>query len=406
VRPWWSVSVERRGRPLRYREPVVRRLETAVLLAIGTELTTGATRDTNGGDLAGELTALGVAVARLVALPDDLEVVTEAVRAGLRDADLVLTTGGLGPTPDDLTREAIAAALGEVPAVDPDQAAVLQRLFERRGLPMPAANTKQAWLIPSASALPNPNGTAPGWWVAAPAGRVVVALPGPPREMRPMWRDHVLPRLRATGLGSDRAEVILRLTGIGESAVVAVVGEAILRVANPVVATYAREDAVDMRISAVAADGRSASSLVHQAEAMLMPLIGRYIFARGTETWTDAITRRLDGRTVASVEIGTGGSFAGLLGAAPWLVRDEVLARLAGDLRHAAAAVRESAPADIGLAMRVTARGGDTAVTIGLALPGGSRRVTRTAFMGGEAGRRRAAILAAAELWRALDGSG
>jgi nicotinamide-nucleotide amidase len=387
---------------------VVRSLETAVLLAIGTELTTGATRDTNGGDLAGELTALGVGVARLLALPDDLAIVTEAVRAGLRDADLVLTTGGLGPTPDDLTREAVAAALGEVPGVDPDQAAALQRLFERRGVPMPAANTKQAWLIPSASPLPNPNGTAPGWWVAAPGGRVVVALPGPPREMRPMWRDHVLPRLRATGLGSDRAEVTLRLTGIGESAVVGVVGEAVLRVANPVVATYAREDAVDMRISAVAADGRSAASLVAEAEATLLPLVGRYVFARGSESWADAVGRRLAGRTVASVEIGTGGSFAGLVGGAPWLVRDEVLARLTGDVRQAAAAAREAAaargaaPADIGLAIRVKARGGDTAVTIGLALPGGSRRVTRTAFMGGDAGRRRAAILAAAELWRAL----
>ncbi len=381
---------------------MVRRLETAVLLAIGTELTTGATRDTNGGDLADELTRLGVAVARLVALPDDLDVVTDAVRAGLRDADLVLTTGGLGPTPDDLTREAIAGALGEVPAVDPDQAAALQRLFERRGLPMPAANAKQAWLIPSASALPNPNGTAPGWWVDAPGGRVVVALPGPPREMRPMWRDHVLPRLRATGLGSDRAEVTLRLTGIGESAVVGVVGEAILRVPNPIVATYAREDAVDMRISAVAADGRSAASLVQEAEAALLPLVGRYIFARGSETWPDALARRLHGLTVASVEVGTGGSFAGLVGGAPWLVRDEVVARLPGDLRRAAAAVRDAAAADIGLAMRVHARGGDTAVTIGLALPGASRRVTRTAFMGGDAGRRRAAILAAAELWRAM----
>ncbi len=114
----------------------MRRVETAVLLAIGTELTTGATRDTNGGDLAAELTALGVGVARLVALPDDLVAATEAVRAGLREAVLVVTTGGLGPTPDDLTREAIAAALGEVPAVDPDQAVALQRLFERRGVPM------------------------------------------------------------------------------------------------------------------------------------------------------------------------------------------------------------------------------------------------------------------------------
>lgn len=386
----------------------MRRVETAVLLAIGTELTTGATRDTNGGDLAAELTALGVVVARLVALPDDLAVATAAVRSGMGEADLVVTTGGLGPTPDDLTREAIAAALGEVPAVDPDQALALQRLFERRGVPMASANSKQAWLIPSATALPNPNGTAPGWWVAAPGGKVVVALPGPPREMRPMWRDHVLPRLRAIGLGEDQAEVVLRLTGVGESALVDLIGEATLRATNPVVATYAREEAVDVRISATAVDGRSAESLVRDAEAMLVPRIGRFLFARGTETWADALGRRLAGGTVAggsvaSVESGTAGAFAGLVGGAPWLVRGEVLRALPGDLRRAAEGARREASADIGLAIRVRPRGLDLAVGIGLALPGETRRVTRMAFIGGEAGRRRAAVIAAAELWRSLD---
>ncbi len=380
----------------------MRRVETAVLLALGTELTTGSTRDTNGGDLAAELTALGVAVARLVALPDDLTAATEAVRAGLREADLVVTTGGLGPTPDDLTREAIAAALGEVPAVDADQVAVLQRLFERRGVAMAAANSKQAWLIPSATALPNPNGTAPGWWVDTPGGRLVVALPGPPREMRPMWRDHVLPRLRAIGLGMDRAELVLRLTGVGESALVDLIGEGTLRATNPIVATYAREDAVDVRISAMAAGGRSAVSLVREAEKMLGPRIGRFVFARGAETWAEAIARRIDGQTVASVESGTGGAFAGLTGGSRWLVRGEVLRTLAGDLRQAAEAARKAGAADVGLAIRVRPRGVDLAVGIGLARPGATTRVTRMAFIGGEAGRRRAAVIAAAELWRSL----
>jgi nicotinamide-nucleotide amidase len=381
---------------------MVRRLETAILLAIGTELTTGATRDTNGGDLAAELTGLGVAVARLVALPDDLAAATAAVRAGLRNADLVVTTGGLGPTPDDLTREAIAAALGEVPVVDPDQAVALERLFQRRGVPMASANSKQAWLIPSATALPNPNGTAPGWWVDARGGRVVVALPGPPREMRPMWRDHVLPRLRAIGLGTDRAAIVLRLTGVGESALVDLIGEGTLRAANPVVATYAREEAVDVRISARAAGGRSAEALVRDAEATLVPRIGRFVFARGNETWADALARRLAGRTVASVECGTAGAFAGLAASSSWLLRGEVLRTLPGDLRLAAEAARQAASADIGLAVRVRPRGVDLAVGIGLARPGGTTRVTRMAFIGGEAGRRRAAVIAAAELWRSL----
>src|SRR4029079_15676193 len=115
----------------------------------------------------------------------------------------------------------------------------------------PGANLKQAWLLPSASALPNPNGTAPGWFVDRPDGGIIVALPGPPREMRPMWHDHALPRLRERGLGADVAARTDRLMGIGESQVAEELGEALLRTANPEVASYARVEAVDVRVSAV-----------------------------------------------------------------------------------------------------------------------------------------------------------
>ena len=140
------------------------------MLAVGSELLYGETRDTNSGDIAGELTALGVEVVRLTQLPDDLVVVTEALQAGLARADLLVTGGGLGPTPDDLTRESIAAALGEEPFVDLELEAWLRDLWAKRGLPFSNANLKQAWLIPSATALPNPYGTAPGWWVESVAG--------------------------------------------------------------------------------------------------------------------------------------------------------------------------------------------------------------------------------------------
>ena len=178
-----------------------RRLVTAELLSIGTELTVGETRDTNAGELARALTDLGVRVGRMTALPDDLAIVTEAFTAGLARADLVISTGGLGPTPDDLTREAIAAACGETVAVDPDLEAWLRELWRRRDMPFPELNLKQAWRIPSSEALANPNGTAPGWFVSRPDGRIIVALPGPPKEMRPMWADEVMPRLRERGLG-------------------------------------------------------------------------------------------------------------------------------------------------------------------------------------------------------------
>ena len=193
-----------------------RRIEGAELLAVGAELLVGRhpghqlRRDRAGADERWAWRSL-----RISALPDRLEVVADALRDALAHADLVMTTGGLGPTPDDLTREAIALVCGETVVIDPDVERWIKGLFDRRGIRYSEANRKQAWLIPSASSLPNPNGTAPGWWVDRPDGRVIVALPGPPREMRPMWRDHVLPRLRARGLGADRAVETLAAVGDG-----------------------------------------------------------------------------------------------------------------------------------------------------------------------------------------------
>ncbi|MBX3029409.1 MAG: competence/damage-inducible protein A [Chloroflexi bacterium] len=386
-----------------------RRLETAELLAVGAELLVGETRDTNSGDLARELTALGVEVLRLSALPDRLDAVADALRGALAHADLALTTGGLGPTPDDLTREAIAAVCGVEPYVDPTLEAWLRGMFERRGLPYSTANQKQAWLIPGATSLPNPNGTAPGWWVDLPDGRVIVALPGPPREMGPMWRDEVLPRLRAAGLGADRAAETLRLSGIGESMLVDVIGEETLRQPNPEVATYARVDAVDVRVSATGAAGRTAREMVDAEVERLWPALGRYVFARGDEGWPTAIARRLGDRTVALLEVGTGAQLAGMIGAEPWARLEEV--RPAGapdalDPQVAARAVRERGGCDIGVCLVAEERVDDTAVRI--AITDGVRATIEdhVAFLGGEQGRRRAANIACMVLWRWLEPAG
>lgn len=388
------------------------RIDTAELLAVGAELLVGETRDTNSGDLAAELTKLGVEVRRSSALPDRLEDVADALADALRRARLVITTGGLGPTPDDLTREAIARVCGAVPFVDPEQERWLRGLFERRGLPFSTANLKQAWLIEGGQALANARGTAPGWWVERPDGRVIVALPGPPREMRPMWQAEVLPRLAARGLGIDRAAETLRLTAIGESMLVDLIGEEVLRVRNPEIATYARLDAVDVRVSAVGTAERSAREQVDEAIASLLPRIGQYVFARGEEGWPEAIGRRLAGRRLAIVEIGTSGYLGVQLGGAPWLALGEQipdrspLDRAARDLRAHAQRVRDTASADVGLAVRARERRGDMTVTIAIADGRRTTYVHRLAFLGGEMGRRRAANLACAELWGRLSGAG
>jgi nicotinamide-nucleotide amidase len=386
-----------------------RPVHSAVIVAVGSELTQGETHDTNSGDLARQLSRLGVVVDRLMALPDDQPAVEAALVEALARADLVLTTGGLGPTPDDLTREAIAAVLGERPSVDPQLEAWLRDLFERRGQRMSEMNRKQAWLIPSASALANEQGTAPGWWVERPDGGLLVALPGPPREMHPMWRREVLPRLERRGLGGDRWSRTLRLTGIGESAAAELIGEAILRASQPSVATYARSDSVDVRISAVAANGEQAAVIGERCSAQLEERLREHVFARDDEGWPEALGRRLAGRSLGVVEIGTGGRLIALLGTAPWLTFAEALgpgtpqARAHRDLGRFAERVREAGPADIGLAVRARERAGDTAVTIAVASEEGTHRETRLAFLGGFAGQHRAALAACAALWKRLE---
>jgi nicotinamide-nucleotide amidase len=378
----------------------VRPIKTAVILAVGSELTTGVTRDTNSGDLARELSGLGVRVMRSTALPDDLALATAAVVGALADADLVVCTGGLGPTPDDLTREAIAAACGLEPRVDEELLAWIRGLFERRGMAMPDANRKQAWLIDGAAALPNAHGSAPGWWVERPDGRLIIALPGPPREMWPIWRDHVLPRLESDALGVDHATHTLRLTGVGESALVALIGEDVLRAANPQVATYARADAVDVVVSAEG-DGRlSAQAIVAAAVAKLRTQVGEYVFAEGDQTWADALGARLGGRTLATVEAGSGGQLAALLGSAPFLVHAELVGAV-DDLAQAASDARARNGTDIGLAMAVR-QTKDTHVRLAIATADRVEEMTRVAFLAGDEGKRRAALSCAAALWQWL----
>jgi nicotinamide-nucleotide amidase len=388
-----------------------RTLLTAVLLAVGSELTTGETRDTNSGDLARSLAEAGVDVAWISALPDRLGTVTAALSDALDAADLVVTTGGLGPTPDDLTREAIADVCGEQPAVDPELERWLRHLFERRGIDFATTNLKQAWLIPSSTAIPNDRGTAPGWWIDRPDGGVVVALPGPPNEMRPMWQAWVLPRLRARGLGQERVTRTYRLTGIGESVVAARLGEPLLRAANPIVATYARADAVDVRISAIADAGRAAATLVDEAETVVLSALGKYVWGRDDDTWPAVLGRDLAALdwTVAVMELGTGGSTARLLGDAPWLKAARTtaadqpgepgpVAPPLPDLADLAERIRQESGASIGLAVRTVESGEDTQVELALATPSGARTASLTAFLGGAEGRRRAGIAAAAFL--------
>jgi nicotinamide-nucleotide amidase len=306
----------------------------------------------------------------------------------------------------------VAAVCGEEEVVDEATLDWLKGLWARRGHPFPSVNVKQAWVIPSATTLANHNGTAPGWWVDRPDGRVIVALPGPPREMRPMWTDQVLPRLAERGVGADLVVRTLRLHGVGESQVAEVLGDALLRATNPIVATYARHEAVDVRISARATADRAAESLADEAEATVDAALGRFVWARGTTTWASAIGDALAARgwTLAATERGTGGALVALLRGVETVRLAQVRNDAAGEesRRDAALvladarAVRDAAGSDVGFAIRAVPRTSDTRVVIGIVTPEGEVADERLAFQRGNQGADRAAIAGTAVLLETL----
>jgi nicotinamide-nucleotide amidase len=240
--------------------------------------------DTNAAYLAGRLALLGIDVLHMQTVGDNLGRATEAFGRALARSDLVVATGGLGPTEDDLTREAIAAAVGETPAVDAALEAELRQWFAGRGLPMPERNRKQAWLIPSARALPNPNGTAPGWDVRR-RGKRIVAMPGVPREMTPMWEEHVEPTLVSEAALRWRT---LKLLGIGESAVEEKLDE-LVRSTRPTVATYAKNDGVHIRIADKGATAAEADTRVASMETEIRSRLGEFVWGVDNETLGDVI---------------------------------------------------------------------------------------------------------------------
>ena len=364
----------------------------------------------------------------MTALPDDLATVTDAFATGLARADLVVSTGGLGPTPDDLTREAIAAACGETVAVDPEHRGVAARALAAARDGVPGAEPQAGVADPVVRATGQPERHRAG------LVRVATGRPGHRRAARPAQArcGRCGPTRSCRGSataasGRKSASRTYRLTGIGKSQVAELLGESLLRATNPIVATYARVEAVDVRVSAVADGGRSAADLVDAAEAEVLGHVGRFVWAVGETTWSQAIGARLGelGWTLAIVEIGTGGSLNALFADAPWVRFDESIApeapaatahghgagrdddddgerRGADDLARYAARARELGGAEVGLAVRARPRTGDTAVSIAISTPAATRRVRRVVFLTGPMGRSRAALTAAATLLETL----
>lgn len=283
----------------------------AEIIASGTELLMGETQDTNSSYIGSRLPALGLEVRQVSLVGDDLERYAEALERSWKRNAFTFTTGGLGPTVDDMTREAIAQVLSEKVYVDDQQRQVLTDLFRSRGQQaMPARNIKQAWLIPSARAIPNRVGTAPGWW-AEKEGHVIIAMPGPPRELALMWDSYVVPQIKERVKGSVILTRTIKTIGIGEGLVDEMATE-VLGILNPFVGTYAKPDGIYLRVISRGANEAEAQALLDPVDQKLRAIFGKSIWGLDDETMEESVGKLLAARglTLAVMESCTGGMLA------------------------------------------------------------------------------------------------
>lgn len=296
----------------------------AEVIAIGDELTSGQRLDTNSQWLSRELGLLGIPTGYHTTVCDTLEAGVEAFTAAARRTQVVLATGGLGPTADDLTRDVLAAVAGvDLVCCDASLAAIETR-FARRGMEMPESNRRQALFPAGSRPVPNPDGTAPGIDLSLPAaagwgrglGCQIVALPGVPAEMRRMWRETVAPQLE-TAAGSRRVlrHHRLKCFGAGESAIEAMLPGLIERGRDPTVGITAHEATITLRISAWAEDEAACQAKISGTERLIREALGRLVYGVEDDEVEDATLAALltSAASLACVEAGTAGRVVSLL---------------------------------------------------------------------------------------------
>jgi nicotinamide-nucleotide amidase len=291
----------------------------AELLCVGTELLLGNILNSNARWLAERLAALGVPHYRQEVVGDNRERVIAAVRAASQRARVLITSGGLGPTPDDLTTEAIAAAF-ETPLEErPEVWELIQARLAGRGRPVAASNRRQAWLPRGAQVLPNPTGTAPGIIWSPVEGFTVLTFPGVPAELKAMWLATAEPWLRQTGVADGVfASRLLRFWGVSESALAEQVSD-LLAQSNPTVAPYAGLGEVKLRMTARAKDGATAAALLAPLEVELRRRSGHSCYGIDDDSLASVVLEKLRqrGETLAVAESCSGGGLGAALAAVP-----------------------------------------------------------------------------------------
>jgi nicotinamide-nucleotide amidase len=285
---------------------------TAEIVAVGSELLTPFRSDTNSLTLTARLNDLGVAVTRKAIVGDDVVRLTAAMQAALASVDLVVTTGGLGPTEDDVTREAVARATGRPLEEDVGIVQAIEARFARRGMAMPAINRRQAMVPRGAVVLANPVGTAPGLWIEV-GEKVIVLLPGPPREMRALVEGELGTRLAARTSGSRLERRVLKMTGRPESAVDEIVAP-IYRpwlIAEPRIDTtiLAAAGQIELHLSATSDGSEAVAAQLDRAARALAHALGDIVFSTDGRAIEVVVGDALQARrwTIATAESCTGG---------------------------------------------------------------------------------------------------
>lgn len=284
-------------------------MKTAIL-SIGTELLFGQITNTNTVYLSQKLNMLGYDVMYHYTVGDNPERVRDMIRLAFQDCDLVITTGGLGPTQDDLTKEMVCQVMGDELVMMDEVMAELEEYFEKLGRPMTENNKKQAYVPSRARVFINHEGSAPGFALEKD-GKYVICMPGPPREMTSMFEDSVMPYLQ-----SMSEDVIyyrmLRAFGIGESALETKLLDLIDDQTDPTLATYAKEGECSLRIASKRKTEAEAREAVDEMVEKVKERVGEFIYSCDDEELVQVVCRKLmeKGLTLSSAESCTGGKFA------------------------------------------------------------------------------------------------
>lgn len=288
----------------------------AEIISVGTELLLGQIVDTNAAHLSRILSELGIDLHYRSTVGDNAARLTEALRMALSRADVVFTIGGLGPTQDDLTRETVAAVVGDEMMLDDECASRLRAFFKARGVMMPETNLKQAMVPTKGRALPNPLGTAPGAVFETEDGRAVITLPGPPREFAAMLESAVVPYLRERAGANSQVirSRVLRVAGLGESSVEEKIKH-LLAGQNPTLAPYASPGEVKLRITAKAASAEEAEAMLDTLDREIIAVLGDFVYGRDDQTLEQVVVEGLRscGLTLATAESCTGGLISSMI---------------------------------------------------------------------------------------------